>query len=192
MPRSTKAPSTSPAIYQIKITLKWSQPPIWRRLLVRADTTLDRLHGAIQLAMDWENCHSHQFITGTKRDLTYYGEAGSDMLDEGRYTLADIAPTARSKFEYEYDFGDGWMHEIVTEKILPADPASQNPICLAGEGACPPEDCGGVPGYERMCEALANPTDAEHEEMKEWLGDDFDPAAFDLEKVNAQLKRYKG
>jgi hypothetical protein len=159
-------------------------------LLVRGDITLDRLHIVIQLAMGWTNSHMHQFITGSKRDLTYYGEPGSDMVNERRYTLADIAPAARSKFSYEYDFGDGWMHEVLTEKILPAETASQLPMCLAGEGACPPEDCGGVPGYERLCEILANSNDPEHGEMKEWIGDEFDPSApFDLETVNAELKR---
>ena len=200
MPKQTKikTASASAPLYQLKITLKWSQPPIWRRVLVRGDMTLDCLHDVIQLAMGWTDSHMHQFIVGSKSACTYYGNTepafGSmdgEMLDESRYTVAGIAPAARHKFIYEYDFGDGWEHEVVAEKILPPDAGFKHPTCLAGEMACPPEDCGGVPGYDNLREILADPKHPEHDEMKDWIGGDLDAATFDLKKVNAVLKRLK-
>lgn len=181
-------------LYQLKITLKWSKPPIWRRVVVRADMRLDRLHGVIQTVMGWTNSHLHQFILGH----TYYGkpdlefaDMGSETLNEKKFTVADLAPAAKKKFIYEYDFGDGWEHNIVVEKTLPADPAFKHPLCLGGANACPPEDCGGMGGYYDLLEALAIPTHPQHEEMMEWLGSGFDPAEFDLNGRNALLHRLK-
>jgi hypothetical protein len=200
MPKSTtsKRASASDALYQLKITLRWSQSAIWRRVLVRADIPLDRLHDVIQIAMGWTDSHLHQFITGTRSARICYGQTDPEFgdleggkLDERRYTVADIAPAARGKFIYKYDFGDGWEHEVVIERILPPDAGFAHSICLAGERACPPEDCGGIPGYENLCGILADPKHPEHEAMKGWLGDDLDPEAFDLKAVNAQLKRYR-
>lgn len=113
--------------YQLKITLKWSRPAIWRRVVVRADMRLDRLHDVIQIVMGWTNSHLHQFILGR----SFYGEPdpefadlGTQTLNEKRYTVADLAPAAKTKFIYEYDFGDGWQHEVKVEKVLPSLPIS--------------------------------------------------------------------
>jgi hypothetical protein len=116
---------------------------------------------------------------------------GNESLDESSYGLANIAPAVKSKFLYEYDFGDSWEHLIVVEKILPPDADFQHPVCLAGANACPPDDCGGIPGYYNLVEALADPKHPEHEELKEWIGGDWDPLRFDLEKTNRSLKRLK-
>lgn len=201
MPRqSTWVKSSSPdtPLYQLKITLKWSKPPIWRRVVVRADMTLDRLHDVIQLAMGWTNSHMHQFIAGRGFRLTYYGkpdpgfaDMGSEMLNERRFTVAGLAPAPKRKFIYEYDFGDGWQHEVVAEKILTPDARFKHPVCLAGANACPPEDCGGIDGYYNLLEILADPKHPEHEEMQEWIGGEWDAAEFDLNGVNAELKRLK-
>jgi len=185
-------------LYQLKITLKWSKPPIWRRVVVRADTTLDRLHNVIQVVMGWTDSHLHQFIAGSGFARTFYGRpdpesagVGSETLNEKRYTVAELAPVAKRKLIYEYDFGDGWQHEVVAEKILPPDPAFKHPVCLAGANACPPEDCGGIGGYYNLLEILADPKHPEHEDMKEWLAGELDVAEFNLEGVNAVLKRLK-
>jgi hypothetical protein len=182
------------ALYQLKITLKGSDPPIWRRVVVRSDMPLRRLHCVIQRVMGWTDSHLHQFIVGD----TYYGTPDSEMmgfgrqtLSEKRYTVAELAPTAKRSFVYEYDFGDGWQHKIVVEKILPPDPEFQHPICLAGANACPPEDCGGIGGYNELIEILADPQNPEHESMKEWLGYDLDPARFNIEISNGALNRLK-
>jgi hypothetical protein len=173
------------SLYQLKITLRWSKPAIWRRVMVRADMKLNRLHDVIQRLMPWTNSHLHQFIAGEK----YYGMAdpkfadmGPEMLNEKRYTLADLAPGAKKKFIYEYDFGDGWEHEVVGFK---------HPICLAGANACPPDDCGGIPGYYNLLEALANPKHPEHTHLKEWIGGEWDAAWFYLDGINDDLKRFK-
>lgn len=184
--------------YQLKITLKWSKPPIWRRVVVRADMTLDRLHNVIQIVMGWTDSHLHQFIAGAGLVRTYYGkpdpefaDMGSEMLNEKRYTVADLAPAAKKKFIYEYDFGDGWQHDVVAEKILPPEASFKHPVCLAGANACPPEDCGGMGGYYNLLEIMADPRHPEHADMKEWIGGVFDAAQFSLESINGALKRPK-
>ena len=185
-------------LYQLKITLRRSKPPIWRRVVVRADLRLDRLHTVIQIAMGWTNSHLHQFSASPGFALTFYGTPdpecagmGSEALNEKRHTVADVAPAAKRKFGYEYDFGDSWEHQIAVERILPPDPAFKHPVCLAGANACPPEDCGGIWGYYNLLGILADPKHPEHEEMKGWMGGEYDPAAFDLNSINSVLKQIK-
>lgn len=183
-------------LYQLKINLTGSKPSIWRRVVVRRDMRLDRLHKVIQAAMGWTNSHLHQFITGRRAGSTFYGEPdpggfGTMTLNERRYNVADLAPAAKQKFIYEYDFGDGWEHDLVVEKILPPDASFKHPICLAGANACPPEDCGGIVGYYRLLEILADPKHPEHVDLQDWIGGEWDPAWFDLDEVNVDLKRAK-
>lgn len=178
-------------IYQMKVTLKHSKPPIWRRIQVAGDTRLDKLHLILQEAMGWENYHLHQFIVGE----TYYGKPHPDyddffeMKDEKKVRLNQIAPREKFKFIYEYDFGDSWEHELLVEKILPPEPDVHYPRCIKGKRACPPEDVGGVWGYDSFLEAIQNPDDSEHEDMLEWIGGEFDPEAFDLDEINEALRR---
>ena len=181
-------------LYQLKITLRDCKPPIWRRIVVRADMKLDRLHRVIQTAMGWSDCHLHQFIAGG----VFYGvpdrerdDFGTETLNEKRYTVADLAPVAKRKFIYEYDFGDSWEHEVLVEQVLPPDADFKHPVCLAGANASPPEDCGGIPGYYDLLAALADPKHEQHEEMKEWVGGTWDATRFSLENANAGLKRIK-
>jgi hypothetical protein len=178
-------------IYQLKVTLLESKPPIWRVVQVPGGISLARLHQILQVVMGWEESHLHQFKFGR----VHYGEPdpafGGDMKDERRAKLMEMAPHEKDRFIYEYDFGDSWEHEIRVEKILPAEPGITHPICLAGERAGPPEDCGGVWGYESLLEAIADPSHPEHEEMLEWVGDDFDPEALDLDETNKTLRRLR-
>ena len=181
------------SLYQLKITLKESKPPIWRRVIVRADMPLVRFHKVIQLAMGWTDSHLHQFHAGQTRYVIpdrEFPDMSENALNEKRYTVADLAPAAKSKFVYEYDFGDSWYHEIVVEKVLPSDASFKHPVCLAGENACPPEDCGGIWGYYNLLETLKDPKHADHEEMKDWVGE-WDPTCFDLDVTNSVLKRLK-
>ena len=186
--------SESTPIYQIKITLLRSEPPIWRSILVRSDIKLSRLHKIFQATMGWHDYHMHQFVTDHERygwpDPEYFDPEAS-TLNEKHYTLAHIASAEESRFIYEYDFGDCWQHEVVIEKILPADDLFKRPFCVGGANACPPEDCGGMTGYSDFLRILANPDDEEHEEMKEWLGVEFDSTLFDLRHVNALLRQLK-
>jgi Plasmid pRiA4b ORF-3-like protein len=180
------------SLYQLKITLLYVEPVVWRRVVVCSDMTLDRMDRVIQTAMGWTNSHLHQFRVGR----TYYKiidpEFDDDKtLPEKRYTVRDLAPSVKSKFFYEYDFGDNWEHEVLLEKTLPMDPNFKHPVCLDGANACPPEDCGGTTGYGEFLYAMAHPECEEHEQMKEWIGGEWDASRFDLGAVNASLKRFK-
>lgn len=183
------------SLYQLNIILNGSKPVIWRRIVVPANMKLSRLHKVFQRVMPWTDSHLHQFVAGEKfygvPDREYMDDLGPKTLNEIRYTLADIAPEPKSVFTYEYDFGDGWEHIVVVEKVLPPDSAFKQVVCLAGENACPPEDCGGIDGYFNLLNILADPKDEEHKSMKEWLGVEWDAKRFDLNKANANLKRIK-
>jgi len=182
-----KTTSKAP-IYQIKVTLEHSKPPIWRRVLVPGDVTLEKLHTIIQEAMGWTNSHLHQFIVGQ----TYIGEPhpdyGFEMQDERRVRLNQVAPRQGFKFRYEYDFGDSWLHTLLVEKVLEPEPGQQVPACIKGKRACPPEDVGGVWGYEGFLEAIGDPDHSEHEDYLEWIGGEFDPGEFDLAETNEILR----
>ncbi len=178
-------------IYQVKVTLRDSKPPIWRRLLVSGSITFYKLHYIIQIAMGWTDCHLHQFIIEGK----YFGipspEDWQPIMDERRYHLNQIAPSENSKFIYEYDFGDSWEHEILVEKIQPPESGIKYPLCIKGKRACPPEDVGGVWGYMEFVEAMSNPNHDEHDSYFEWWGGEFDPEKFDVEEINQALRKIK-
>ena len=189
-----KKRATPGEIYQIKVTLRHSKPPIWRRIQVPGDVNLAKLHHILQAVMGWADYHLHQFIVGGE----YYGEPhpdyevwGPEMRDERRVKLHQIAPEAGLKFVYEYDFGDSWEHELLVEKILPAEPDVDYPRCVKGKRACPPEDVGGVWGYFGFLEAIRDPDNPDHEDMLEWVGGEFDPEFFDLDEINEELKAIK-
>lgn len=175
-------------VYQLKITLRDSKPPIWRRLLVSGQVSLLDFHRIIQVAMGWTNSHLHQFIIEDK----YYSIPNEDdwqpVMDERKYRLAKFAVAEGRKFVYEYDFGDSWEHLVLVEKILSPDPDATYPLCIKGKRACPPEDVGGVWGYEEFIEAIRDPAHEEHEAYLEWVGGDFDPEAFDLVETNRRLQ----
>jgi len=176
-------------ISQLKVTLLDTDPPAWRRLLVPATIRLDRLDRVIQAAMGWTNSHLHMFIHPSGR----YGVPDLDfpLQDERRTTLGDLVAREGETVRYEYDFGDGWEHEIVLERLLAAEPRGQYPTCTAGERACPPEDCGGVHGYADLIDTLADPAHPEYQHLLEWLGiekgSDFDPAHFDTTDANHRI-----
>lgn len=143
--------------YQFKITLKHTKPPLWRRIQVPLDYTFWDLHVAIQDAMGWEDCHLHEFEFPNKTISVYsknrigMKDNEFDGLDEQKEKISDWFIREKDKATYSYDFGDGWTHEVVFEKILSIDSSVKHPRCLAGKRICPPEDCGGIPGYEDIC-----------------------------------------
>jgi len=120
-----------------------------------------------------------------------FGDLDMDGEDEDRFTLAKICPKVKGKLTYEYDFGDGWEHSIQVQKIIEPKAGVSYPICQAGKRGCPPEDCGGVGGYYRMLEIIADPNHEEYEDMIDWLGEDFDPEGFDMEEVNDILADWR-
>jgi hypothetical protein len=145
--------------------------------------------------MGWTNSHLHQFEIKGKRygdpELLDDGFGDFVCLDSTKTKLSQILPKTgkRFAFKYEYDFGDGWQHEVVSEGKLPVDPKVKYPLCLEGERACPPEDCGGPWGYGDFLEAIRNPKHEEHESMLEWVGGAFDPEEFDSKKATKLMKK---
>ncbi len=180
------------SIYQIEVTLMGSNPPIWRRILAASDTTLPDVHELLQISMGWEDSHLHQFVVGEQ----FFGVADpdfpSDITDEMGVPLADILTGEEDAAVYEYDFGDSWAHRLVLEKIFVYEEGVPLPRCIEGQRACPPEDCGGVPGYEHLLAAIAEPGHPEHEGLSEWLGQGFDPEYLDLSWINFELGEFFG
>jgi hypothetical protein len=197
MPKEAKIgrkPAPSGSVYQLKITLKESQPPIWRRIQIK-DCTLDELHGHIQTAMGWTNSHLHHFHVGEQLfgDPVLMQENFDELGYEDSTTanLSDIIPGDGMKFRflYEYDFGDSWYHEVLVESCTEPEPGKTYPACLAEKRACPPEDCGGIWGYPDFVEAIENPDHDRHEELLEWIGGEFDPEAFDPTAATKAMKK---
>lgn len=185
---------TNVTLYQLKVVLKWSKPAIWRRVIVRSDITLARFHKVLQIAMGWTDSHLHHFIVGQTiygRPDPEFADMGTEVLNEKRYTVADVAPAVKKKFVYEYDFGDSWVHQVLVEKIVPGDSAFKHPACIAGENAGPPEDCGGIHGYYNLLKVLADPNNPEHVQLRDWIGGEWDATRFDLGETNNLLKRLK-
>ncbi|MFT5325672.1 MAG: hypothetical protein ACI8P0_003544 [Planctomycetaceae bacterium] len=183
----------SERLYQFKITLLESQPPIWRRIQVR-NCTLDRFHERIQTAMGWTNSHLHQFEIDGERygdpELIDDGFEDFECVDSTIRKISEIVPKdgKRFQFTYEYDFGDCWKHDVLFEGCLKAEKGGRYPLCVEGERACPPEDVGGIGGYEEFLEALADPKHEQHDDFVEWAGE-FDPEMFDVEKTTKAMRR---
>ena len=184
------ATKQSKSIYQIKISLIGVKPPIWRTVLVPSNLGLGPFHGVIQVAMGWTDSHLHQFIA----NQVFYGIPDDDfeleMEDETKYKLSQLLKKEKDTITYEYDFGDSWEHKILLEKIFPFDTKTVLPVCIKGKRACPPEDCGGIWGYEELLETISNPKHPDHEDMLKWLGGELDPEEFDLEEINGDLAKY--
>jgi hypothetical protein len=149
---SSEQPQIGLQVYQLKVVLRDCSPMIWRRLLVTSDTSIGQLHTIVQIAMGWEDLHLHRFrIYG--KEYGIYREGGMFFDDNPfQVKLADFKLRPGERFEYEYDMGDFWQHDIRLEQVLPLDPHKTYPVCIAGAGDCPPEDSGGPPGYQRLLE----------------------------------------
>lgn len=180
---------TALKIYELRVELEEIEPLIWRRILVPAKITLPQLHDLLQLVMGWTNSHLHSFEIGEHT----FGMDGTDleelnMLNEKKFTLDEVLGDSIREFNYEYDFGDSWHHHIVVTPIAKPRTDWSYPLCVAGAGAAPPEDVGGVGGYEEFLSAIKDPKHEEHDRMLEWVGGAFDPAGFDLNEINRTLR----
>ncbi|MHB1469443.1 MAG: plasmid pRiA4b ORF-3 family protein [Solirubrobacteraceae bacterium] len=188
--RASTGAISQDAVLQVKVSLlEVAEPPVWRRLQVFADIRLDEMHQVIQAAMGWEDDHLHAFSDGSFR----YSSPDWDLecRDERGMTLGGLLAGAGGRAGYVYDFGDDWEHELILERTLPAEPGMRYPVCVAGAGACPPEDCGGVWGYMDLRDALVDPDHERHQELLDWLGlqtaSGLDPARFDVDEANRAL-----
>ena len=169
-------------IYQLKIELKGSsKPPVWRQIQVDANMNLHLLHCCIQGAMGWFNTHLHQYFI----DGQFYGVPhpvfNNGLRDERKTFLRDVLKTEKAFIEYEYDYGNSWKHIITLERILNVGKQLDTPMILKGQGACPPEDCDGIIGFEELKYVMSHPKHPKYEELSEWLeAETFDQHAFDL------------
>jgi hypothetical protein len=178
-------------IIQLKITLWGTKPPIWRRILVDKTSTFEQLHHTIQIAMGWTNSHLHEFQTSAYRIGELFedfdADSGDERLDEATVTLDSILSDPKQKISYTYYFGDSWEHRIVVEKMLPREAQLKYPVCIGGQLNCPPEDCGGIPGFYSVLDVIGNPKHPERQEMLEWLGEEYDAEQFDKDEINQAL-----
>ena len=181
------------AVYRFKITLQDSNPAIWRRIETN-DVPLEQLHALIQTAMGWTNSHLHQFeIAGSRyMDPRFIMDDMNDFgaRDYSGLRVSDLVAKHGTKLRmsYEYDFGDGWQHEVVLEQVTESEPGIRYPRCIDGARACPPEDVGGVYGFADYVEAITNPNQSEHDDYLEWNGP-FDPAEFDPAKATRRMRK---
>jgi hypothetical protein len=192
-PKSPATHAVTP-VCQFKITLLESHPPIWRRIQIK-DCTLDKLHEHIQTAMGWTNSHLHHFILNKQLygnpELVEPNFVELKYKDSTTTTISDILPknARRFRFQYEYDFGDSWYHEVLFEGIVSPDSKAKYPLCLEGARACPPDDCGGVWGYADLVEAIGDKKHERHDEMLECVGGKFDPEKFDPAKATKEMRK---
>jgi hypothetical protein len=176
------------SILQLKAKLRRVSPPVWRRLQIQSDATLEALHDCLQVAFGWAGSHLHSFSTET----TVYGpDTLLDQIGSGRdersVVLSDVFRRSSVPLYYEYDPGDGWVHHVVFERVVPPELNRPYPWVVDGRGACPPEDVGGPWGYGRFLEAILDTRHPQHREMRKWYGGSFDPGRFDVSVVNRML-----
>ncbi len=177
--------------FTLKMTVTGAHPRVWRRLVVRESMWLSRLHDAIQVAFDWFDYQTHTFAL----DDLHFGNPvrREDLIveDDRDVPLSDLNLETRERFKYEYQFGEPWQVEIRVEKTGLLEKGVKYPVCLAGERAGPPEDCGGLEAYHDMLASLKEPASDLGREWAEWLGPEYDPAACDLAKINAALRKLR-
>ncbi len=175
-------------IFQIKISLDNAKPSIYRTILVEPDTTFIDFHHIIQISMGWDSYHMYQFETGDYTIAEPDEFIDIESIDPASLTINEVLKKSGDRIKYEYDFGDGWMHTIQLEKTIPFQLNKKYPTCIRGKRSCPPEDCGGIWGYENLKEVIKDKKHPEYKDTIEWVGIDFDPDYFDLEYVNEVLE----
>lgn len=179
----------SKQIYQFKITLEYSEPPIWRCIQVPDTYSFWDFHVAIQDSMGWGDDHLHQFEMknphGKNRIVISNPDDafGESVLIEWETFIADYFSLKNKKALYVYDFGDNWRHQVHLEKIIPVEEKQKYPKCIAGERACPPEDCGGIYGYQKLIDIMNDPKHEEYESMLDWLGEKLKPDLFNIKDI---------
>ena len=185
-------PGTHSAL-RLRIQLNEVDPVVWRRLLVPGRVRLAKLGQMLLAAMGWNNSHLHAFRVGD----TSYGmqdddddDFPDDEIDEQSVTVLQ-ALRELQPFTFDYDFGDGWEHDVVIEELIHSDAGLKFAVCLDGERACPPDDVGGPGGYVAFLEAIADPDHEDHDNFLEWVGGSFNPGEFDVANANALLQKVR-
>jgi len=198
VPPSRRRPRRDHAVtYRVHVQINGTDPLVWRRIELSSDLCLDDVHHVLQRVMGWSDDHLHHFVSGddmygpdSERYLMPYSiDQGSVGIDERTVRLDEVLVEPGDQLWYEYDFGDSWAHLLELEEVVERDPDAPSARCLAGARACPPEDCGGIWGYDNILRALADPPGPDEDELHERLAADFDPASFDPDRVKAALTR---
>ena len=173
--------------YQLLVEMKGIEPRIWRRVVMPDATPLPLLHRILQTAFSWKDYHLHEFRVGTVCFGVPDDEYRPPHIDESCVRLYQLAHEPGDHFVYLYDFGDSWEHHVFLEDMRAAG-SPVTPVCLDGERAAPPEDCGGGDGYQQLVEALRDARHPDHADLKRWAGR-YDPDALNLELINRRLAR---
>lgn len=183
-----RRPSAVARLYLLHVQLAEIEPPVWRRVAVPGPHTLHALHGILQAVMPWQDCHLYQFeISGTRYEDPNPDDRDPSVPDPRAITLDQLVLVQGSRFQYTYDFGDDWLHDLTVEGAVPLPRDVMLPVCLGGARAAPPDDCGGIGGYEELIAAARRPQSAAAREFREWLGRVYDPEELDLAAINARL-----
>jgi hypothetical protein len=177
-------------VFRIYVRLEVIVTPIWRRIELSRQSTLDQVHRILQVAMGWENCHLHEFTVDGKR----YGMPDPDYDEPGivadsKVCISDVLRAPRAEMSYLYDFGDDWLLTVRLEEVVEEEPGAMYPRVVDGARSGPPEDCGGPFGYSDFLEVLVDPAHKDFKEMSKWVGPKFNAEVFSVEKVNARLRR---
>ncbi len=190
---ASKRTAAGDRIYRMRVSVRWSDPEIWREVEVPACLTLLELHHVLQALMNWDDSHLHEFEF---RGVLYGDEiapaspfGGPESRDEADHCLADLKLRKGSRIGYTYDFGDNWELDIAVQATLTPESGRTYPVCVGGQYAPPPEDCGGLWGYGELVGAWLDPDDPEHDWAVEILGEDWDLEDPDVERINKRLKR---
>ena len=176
-----------PTAHVLRVSLRYTEPVVWRRMVVASDMPLPKFATALEKAMGWEGYHLHSFDVGG----VLFGSPDDDddrFINEKAARVNHVLPRVESLMQWDYDFGDGWEHDVIVEAIEPLEPKTKYPLVLAGEQCCPPEDVGGPPGYQELLRVLSDPKDEEHEHMRSWAPENFAPDVFDLVAANRRLR----
>lgn len=177
-------------VHRLKVTLRSVKPPIWRRVEVASTVTLAELSDLLEGAMGWMGGHLHAFeadgVTYERPDPDGWSFRRSE--DGAKHPLGEVLTEAGAKMRWDYDFGDGWQHNVVVEAIEPLDPSVEYPRCITGRRACPPEDCGGPWGFQELLEAIAVPAHPRHFELTEWMPDEYVPERFDPDDATDDMR----
>jgi hypothetical protein len=185
------ARATPQTVHRLKVTLRGVKPPVWRRIEVVSTAKLSDFAAMLEGAMGWTSSHLHVFETADQRE---FGEPDPDddfgppVEDEATYRVDDVLPDVGAKLRFDYDFGDGWEHDVLVEAIEPPTDGVDYPRCIGGKRACPPEDCGGPWGYAELLAALADPGHNRHADITEWLGGEFAPEDFEPEEMTDLMR----
>ncbi len=185
----------SAQVLQLKVTLVETSPAIWRQIQISSDCTFWGLHVAIQDAMGWTDSHLHMFELAGKRGSKAHcfgipdDDGDLEVRPGWEFSVSKFLKAKGDKARYLYDFGDCWDHDVILEELLPALPKTAYPRCIAGERRCPPEDCGGVYGFENFLKIMKNRRHKEHKEMVDWAGGEFDPEEFNAADVHFEDPR---